>query len=112
MTLGIINVCASFFQAMPATGSFTRTAVNQASGVKTPLGGLITGSLVLLALAFLTGTFYYIPKTSLAAVILAAMIATVDVQGIIEVWRVKSTHVNFMSPFNDFNLNPLFNFRS
>jgi sodium-independent sulfate anion transporter 11 len=36
--------------------------------VKTPFGGVITGVLVLLALGLLTGTFYFIPKTTLAAV--------------------------------------------
>lgn len=43
IALGCCNIFGSFCRSMPVTGSFTRTAVNNASGVKTPLGGLITG---------------------------------------------------------------------
>lgn len=43
LTLGLCNVIGSFFQSIPVTGSFSRSAVNNASGVKTPLGGMYTG---------------------------------------------------------------------
>jgi solute carrier family 26 (sodium-independent sulfate anion transporter), member 11 len=68
IALGLCNVFSSFFQSIPITGSFTRTAVNHSSGVRTTLGGVVTGCLVLLALGLLTSTFYFIPKTTLAAV--------------------------------------------
>ncbi|CAG7730948.1 unnamed protein product, partial [Allacma fusca] len=73
LTLGVTNVFGSFFSAIPSCGSFSRSAVNDASGVRTPMGGLFTGTLVLLSLAFLTPSFYYIPKASLAAVIISAV---------------------------------------
>jgi len=41
--LGICNILGSFVRSFPTAGSFSRTAVNSASGVKTPLGGLLTG---------------------------------------------------------------------
>lgn len=62
LTLGICNVLGSCASAMPVTGSFSRSAVNHASGVKTPMGGLYTGILILLALSLLTPYFYFIPK--------------------------------------------------
>jgi hypothetical protein len=31
---------------MPVTGSFSRSAVNHASGVRTPMGGLYTGKIL------------------------------------------------------------------
>nr|CAD7452380.1 unnamed protein product [Timema tahoe] len=74
LALGLSNVLGSFVGSMPVTGSFTRTAVNNASGVRTQMGGIITGVLVLLSLGFLSKAFYYIPKTSLSALILCAMI--------------------------------------
>ncbi|GLG95330.1 Sodium-independent sulfate anion transporter [Gryllus bimaculatus] len=42
VTLGLCNVAGSFFRSMPVCGSFSRSAVNNASGVRTPLGGLYT----------------------------------------------------------------------
>ena len=62
ITLGICNVLGSCASAMPVTGSFSRSAVNHASGVKTQMGGLYTGILILLALSLLTPYFYFIPK--------------------------------------------------
>lgn len=44
LTLGLCNVVGSFFHSMPVTGSFSRSAVNNASGVRTPLGGIYTGN--------------------------------------------------------------------
>ncbi|KAJ8873615.1 hypothetical protein PR048_024433 [Dryococelus australis] len=43
LTLGLCNVVGSFVGSMPVTGSFARTAVNNTSGVRTPLSGLFTG---------------------------------------------------------------------
>lgn len=65
---GLCNIANSFVSSMPTTGSFTRSAVNHSSGVRSPLSGLFTGALVLLALGLLTSTFYFIPKATLAAV--------------------------------------------
>ncbi|XP_067634444.1 sodium-independent sulfate anion transporter isoform X2 [Eurosta solidaginis] len=89
IALGMCNIMGSFVSSMPVTGSFTRTAINNASGVKTPLGGIVTGTMVLLALAFLTQTFYYIPKATLASVIIAAMISLVELDKIADVWKSK-----------------------
>lgn len=44
IALGVCNIFGSFVRSMPVTGSFTRTAVNHASGVRTPLGGIFTGT--------------------------------------------------------------------
>ncbi|XP_017020019.1 sodium-independent sulfate anion transporter [Drosophila kikkawai] len=89
VALGMCNIMGSFVLSMPVTGSFTRTAVNNASGVKTPLGGAVTGTLVLMALAFLTQTFYFIPKCTLAAIIIAAMISLVELHKIKDMWQSK-----------------------
>uniref|UniRef100_A0A1A9Z7M2 SLC26A/SulP transporter domain-containing protein n=1 Tax=Glossina pallidipes TaxID=7398 RepID=A0A1A9Z7M2_GLOPL len=46
VALGMCNILASFVSSMPVTGSFTRTAVNNASGVKTPLEyGILSGTI-------------------------------------------------------------------
>ncbi|OXA63698.1 Sodium-independent sulfate anion transporter [Folsomia candida] len=52
-------------------------------------GGLVTGAMVILALRFLTPYFYYIPKASLAAVIVCAVIFMVDLDVIKPMWRSK-----------------------
>ena len=41
IALGVANILSSFVSAYPVTGSFSRTAVNSQSGVKTPFAGKI-----------------------------------------------------------------------
>ncbi|XP_064532305.1 sodium-independent sulfate anion transporter isoform X3 [Pseudopipra pipra] len=89
LALGVANILGSFVSSYPITGSFGRTAVNAQSGVCTPAGGLVTGALVLLSLAYLTSLFYYIPKAALAAVIISAVLPMFDVGIFRTLWRVK-----------------------
>ncbi|XP_046603494.1 sodium-independent sulfate anion transporter isoform X1 [Neodiprion virginianus] len=91
IAIGVSNIGNSFVQAFPSTGSLSRSAVNNASGVRTPMGGLYTGLLVILALLFLTPYFNYIPKASLAAIIIAAVIFMVEVKVVRPMWRAKKS---------------------
>ncbi|XP_069511296.1 sodium-independent sulfate anion transporter [Ambystoma mexicanum] len=89
LAIGLTNLAGSFVSSYPVTGSFGRTAVNSQTGVRTTAGGLITGALVLLSLAYLTPLFYYIPKTALAAVIICAVAPMFDITIFRTLWRVK-----------------------
>uniref|UniRef100_A0A8K9UQZ0 Solute carrier family 26 member 11 n=1 Tax=Oncorhynchus mykiss TaxID=8022 RepID=A0A8K9UQZ0_ONCMY len=87
--IGLTNIMGSFVSAYPVTGSFGRTAVNSQTGVCTPAGGIVTGVVVLLSLAFLMPAFYYIPKASLAAVIICAVAPLVDYRVVMQFWRIR-----------------------
>jgi len=89
VALGVCNILGSFVSSMPTTGSFSRTAVNSSSGVKTPLGGLYTGALVLLCLAFLMDYCAFIPKATLSAVIMTAVIFSVEYEVVVPIWSSK-----------------------
>lgn len=90
LALGLCNTVGSFFGSMPVTGSFTRSAVNNASGVRTTLAGVFTSLLLLVAIAFLTPSFYYVPKSTLAAIIICAMFYLFDFGAFILLWRTNS----------------------
>ncbi|CAL4077811.1 unnamed protein product, partial [Meganyctiphanes norvegica] len=87
--LGLCNFFGSFVSSMPVTGSFSRTAVNSTSGVRTAAGGVVTGTLVVLALAFLTPAFKYIPKATLSAVIICAVIFMIEYEVVKPIWRAR-----------------------
>ncbi|CAG9804630.1 unnamed protein product [Chironomus riparius] len=87
IALSLSNILGSFVGSMPVTGSFSRSAVNYASGVKTPLGGIYTGILVILALSVLTPYFQYIPRAGLSAVIISAVIFMIEYEVIKPLWR-------------------------
>lgn len=43
LALGLCNIGSSFVGSMPVSGALSRGAVNHASGVQTPFGGIYTG---------------------------------------------------------------------
>ncbi|XP_011192479.2 sodium-independent sulfate anion transporter [Zeugodacus cucurbitae] len=91
IAMGVANVANSFFQGYHANGGLARSAVNNASGVRTPLGNMYIGAIVVFALLYLTDFFYYIPKAALASIIISAVIFQVQYQVILPMWRSKRT---------------------
>ncbi|KAF5357804.1 hypothetical protein D9756_001866 [Leucocoprinus leucothites] len=73
IAMGVANVAGSCFGALPSTGSFCRSALSSKSGIRTPLGGVITSAVVLVSLYGLTQAFYWIPYSVLCAVIIHAV---------------------------------------
>lgn len=87
-SIGIANVLGSFFQSLPVTGSFSRTAVASQAGANTQLQGVFTGVVVLLALILLTPAFYYIPTTVLSSIVMVAAANLVDVSICKDLWNL------------------------
>uniref|UniRef100_A0A8I6Y072 SLC26A/SulP transporter domain-containing protein n=1 Tax=Hordeum vulgare subsp. vulgare TaxID=112509 RepID=A0A8I6Y072_HORVV len=86
--LGLSNICGSFFSAYPATGSFSRSAVNHESGAKTGLSGIIMGIIICSALLFMTPLFTDIPQCALAAIVISAVTGLVDYEEAIFLWGI------------------------
>jgi sodium-independent sulfate anion transporter 11 len=78
IALGLANLIGSFFKSMPTCGAFTRSAVSNASGVQTPFAGVYSAIMTLLSLSLLTPYFYFIPKTTLSAVLICAVLFMVS----------------------------------
>ena len=92
IALGMCQFVGSFVGSMPVTASFGRSAINSASGVRTPFGGCVTGLIIIAACAFLTPHFAYIPTSALSAVIISAMIFTIEVEILLPLWKSKSNY--------------------
>jgi sodium-independent sulfate anion transporter 11 len=71
--IGVTNLLGPFLGAYPSTGSFSRTAIKSKAGVRTPFAGVITAFVVLFAIYALPAVFFYIPCSSLSAVIIHAV---------------------------------------
>jgi len=70
------NIAGCFFKAFPCSASFSRSALNFEMGASTPMHGLFTGVILLVAI-YASKTFYYLPKATLSAVILISIIRLV-----------------------------------
>ncbi|KAH9499576.1 hypothetical protein Btru_074170 [Bulinus truncatus] len=93
LSYGVANLLTSFFQGYTTTGTFSRTAINSQCGVRTTLGCTYTGVIVIIGLSFMTPIFYYIPKCALAGVIIAAVLAMVDVHTFVALYKANKIDV-------------------
>ena len=82
LALGSANFFLSFLGALPCSGSASRTAVNVESGARTRFSA-IAGALLVAIFAFcLSGLIQYIPRASLAALLMATAIKLLDIRQI------------------------------
>ncbi len=70
---GASNLLGTFVGGYVCTGSFGASAVLSKAGVQTPLAGLFSAVILVLALHVLTAVFYYIPNAALAGLIIHAV---------------------------------------
>lgn len=69
---GFANLLSPFVGGYVCTGSFGASAVLTKAGVRSPLAGLFSALVLVLALYALTRVFYYIPNAALAGLIIHA----------------------------------------
>ena len=86
MGQGLGNIFGSFFQAYPASGSFSRSAVNFNAGAKTGFSSVVTAIIVVVTLLFLTPLLYHLPKATLAAVVIMAVFGLINFKAIRHIW--------------------------
>jgi SulP family sulfate permease len=87
--LGASNVAAGLFGGYPVTGGFSRTAVNESAGARTPLASIITALIVLATLSFFTPLLSSLPNAALGAIIIVAIAGLVDVKEMRYIAKVK-----------------------
>jgi len=89
VALGITNLIGSMFSCYPVTGSFSRSAVNDATGAKTQSAGLVTSFIMFLTLMLLTPLFESLPKFCLAAIVINSVKNLVAYDEAVHLWQVK-----------------------
>eukprot|EP01012_Entosiphon_sulcatum_P019548 TRINITY_DN2444_c0_g1_i1.p1 TRINITY_DN2444_c0_g1~~TRINITY_DN2444_c0_g1_i1.p1 ORF type:complete len:820 (+),score=110.82 TRINITY_DN2444_c0_g1_i1:35-2494(+) len=72
--LGIANLAGALFNCYTTTGSFSRSAVNDSVGAQSRLSCFVTGLLLLLTLACLTGVFVHMPQNVQGAIIIVGVL--------------------------------------
>ena len=76
--LGAANLGASVTGGFPVTGGFSRSVVNFDAGARTPAAGAYTAVGLAIAALMLTPLIYFLPKATLAATIIVAVLSLVD----------------------------------
>lgn len=87
MGLGTANLASAFSGGFPVTGGFSRSVVNFDAGAQTPMAGVFTAIGIALTALFLTGLFVFLPKATLAATIVVAVLSLVDLPTLKHTWH-------------------------
>lgn len=96
LALGMAKIGGAFFQSIPTSGSFSRSAINSDNEAKTTVSSLISVLLIVLSLIFLTDVFYYLPKAVLSAIILLAVINLFDIKEAKHLWKTNKKDLMMM----------------
>ncbi len=87
--IGTANLFGGFFRSLPISGSFSRSAVNEQSGGKTPVTNFFAACIIGLTLLFLTPLFYYVPMSALSAIIIVASLGLIEIKQVRYLFRTK-----------------------
>ena len=85
--LGAANIGAAFTGGYPVTGGFSRSVVNYDAGAETPAAGAFTAVGLAIAAVALTPLVFFLPKATLAATIIVAVLSLVDFSILGKSWR-------------------------
>ncbi len=89
--LGAANIGAAFTGGFPVTGGFSRSVVNFDAGAETPAAGAFTAIGVAIASLALTPLIFFLPKATLAATIIVAVLGLVDFSILRRSWAYSKT---------------------
>ena len=84
--LGIANLATGVFQGFPISSSSSRTAVAEDVGARSQLAGLTGAALLAVLLVAGTGLVHDLPVSTLAAVIIVAVLGLIDVPAARRLW--------------------------
>ena len=87
--MGAANLAGSFFSGIPASGSFSRSAVNEQAGARTALANIFAATIIALTLLFLTPLFYYLPMAVLGAIIMVAAFGLIDAEEVRDLFHTR-----------------------
>ena len=87
VALGAANLGAAVTGGFPVTGGFARSVVNADAGAATPAAGAFTALGLAAAALLLTPLLFFLPKATLAATIIVAVLGLVDLSVLRRTWE-------------------------
>ncbi len=89
---GMANVVGSLLGSMPGGGGMSQTAVNRMTGARTQIAGLVTASMTLLTMLFLSPLLGLMPHAVLAGLVIVysiGLIKPADFRNILQIRRTE-----------------------
>ena len=88
---GLAKIASALCGSFPTSSSFSRSAILMHAGARSGWATLVSVALVLVALLALMPALHPVPKSVLAAVVIAAVLGLVKPTEFVRLWRVSPT---------------------
>ena len=89
LALAGANLAAGLGQGFPTSGGMSQSLVNESSGARTPLSGLVASLLILVIILFLSSVLRDLPQPVLAAIVLVAVTGLFNFAALKHMWKVS-----------------------
>ena len=86
--LGMANLASAFSQGFAISGADSRTAMNDASGGRTQVTGVVAAATIAVVLLFFTGPLRFVPVAALGAVLVKAGFSLIDLKELKLIFRI------------------------
>jgi len=86
---GFANAGSGLLSGFGVTGSLSKSGANDSAGGKTEMSSLFQAFLILLTMLFLASLFTNLPEAVLGAIVIAAVIPLIEVDGLKRLYRVQ-----------------------
>lgn len=86
--LGVANLASALSQGFAVSGADSRTAMNDSSGGRTRVVGLVAAAVVAAVVMFFTGPLEYVPIAALGAVLVKAALSLTDLRTLKTLYRI------------------------
>jgi len=93
IALGLAGIGGSFFGSFPPSGSLSRASLLPQVGIKTQVGGIVACIVVGCVLTWFSPALYYLPRASLAGVIIFATYGLQDFKYALWLWKYSKIFV-------------------
>jgi high affinity sulfate transporter 1 len=91
LAVGVANLWSGVARGFPVSGGMSQSLVNESSGARTPVSGVIAALFTLVVVLFASGLLRNLPQPVLAAIVLAAVMSLVDVHALKTIWAFSRT---------------------
>jgi sulfate permease, SulP family len=91
LATGAANVVGGFLGTMPAGGGASQTAVNRMTGARTPMSGVVSALVAVLAALFLSPFIALMPQAALAGVVIVYSLGLIQPVDFRDMLRVRRT---------------------
>jgi SulP family sulfate permease len=91
--LGVANIAGGFFQAYPAGGGTSQTAVNAEAGAKSQIAQMVTVGVTVLVLLFVAPLISLMPEATLGSLVLVAAVGLIHIDEFRDMAQIRRTEL-------------------